>query len=298
MRVTANKILSILLTAVFLVTMMSTAAFAENSIDATVQLENGSVAALPENLIVRDNSGRSVSERGEYFFEVEDMVDGTTYVKNIQIMNLRRNKAYKILFSADPVAQSGDIDLLNECTCNIFLDDEQVYTGKVTGDGSPDIRLSNGRSLDLGVYSPGKSRTLRVEITWNWAGSGTGHVDNGHRIVDSDGIKVLRPKEGKDHAEGEILFKWVFSAKETEDPDHPDTPVDTGDMIGFIGAGVAVVAIIIMFFLVMSKKKKKENGPDGPSGKSDVSSDNKDGEKPKPRERIVIKDDEDTVKKE
>ena len=286
MRLTANRIIAVLLMAVFLVTMISTAAFAENSIDATVRLEDGSVAALPENLIVRNNNGVSVSENGEYFFEVEDMEDGKTYVKNIQIMNLRRNKAFNIYFSADPIAESGDIDLLNECTCNVYLDNEQVFTGKVTGDGTPDMMRSHGNRLDLGIYSPCRSRTLRVEITWNWQGSGTGSVDNGHRIVDSDGIKVLSPKVGDDHAEGEVLFRWIFSAEVTEDPDHPDTPVDTGDMIGFIGAGIAIAAIIVMFILVLLKKKKKEK-EETKKTSSDAKADS-DSEKPKGRERIVV----------
>ena len=251
-----GKIVSVLLTAVFLVTMMSTAAFAEDSIDGKVQLEDGTVAGLPEKLVVLDDSGRSVSENGDYYFEVDGMENGKTYVKNIQIMNLREGKAYHIYFNADPVAKYGDIDLENECECVAYRDNEVVYRCKVTGEGTPDIRGNN--RLDLGVYSAGQGRAMRIEITWHWKNSGTDSVDNGYRIVDSDGVKVLRPKEGKDHAEGEVIFKWKFTAEESTDTSHPDTPVKTGETITFIFLGVAAIAIVFMFILVLIKQKKKK----------------------------------------
>lgn len=256
MRKKSNRIVAALLTAVFLIITMSTAAYADDNLDGKVQLEDGTVAGLPEKLVVLDDSGKSVSENGDYYFEVEDMENGKTYVKNIQIMNLREGKAYHIYFSADPIAKYGDIDLENECECIAYLEDQIIYKGKVTGEGDPDIR--NDNALDLGVYSAGQGRTLRIEITWHWNGSGTGAIDDGYRIVDKDGIKVIRPKEGKDHAEGEIIFKWKFTAKETTDTSHPDTPVDTGETITFIFAGVVAVAIVVMFILVVLKQKKKK----------------------------------------
>ena len=103
-------------------------------------LDDGSVHGLPEKLVVLDDSGRSVSADGSYYFSVTDMKPGITYVKNIQIMNLRDDKSYSIYFSAESVSSTGDIDLENECECVVILDDQEVYRGKVTGEGTPDMQ--------------------------------------------------------------------------------------------------------------------------------------------------------------
>ena len=59
---TAKKLIAVLLTAVLLLSF-SVAANAD-------ELRAGTVAGLPEKLVVLDDNGNSVSENGEYFFEV------------------------------------------------------------------------------------------------------------------------------------------------------------------------------------------------------------------------------------
>ena len=39
-----------------------------------------------------DDSGNSVSDSGEYYFEVKNMQQGTAYTKKIQIMNMRKKQ--------------------------------------------------------------------------------------------------------------------------------------------------------------------------------------------------------------
>lgn len=252
--------------------MLTAALFFSMSLTAHAdELRAGSVAGLPEKLVVLDDAGRSVSENGEYFFEVENMREGETYTKKIQIMNLREGSAYHIFFNAEPISKSGEIDLEDECDCEMFLDDELIYKGKVTGEGEPDMRKT---PLDLGLYYSGRGRTLKVNITWHYQGSGSGVIDNGYRIYHGNNVEIVREKTGKDHIEGEVIFKWIFTAvtEETSDPEH-SSYVDTGETITFIAVGVVAVAIVIMSMLVVLKRKKKENddpdnpnGPDGPDG--------------------------------
>ena len=247
---TAKKLIAVLLTAVLLLSF-SVAANAD-------ELRAGTVAGLPEKLVVLDDNGNSVSENGEYFFEVQDMTPGENYVKNIQIMNLREDASYHIYFNAQPMAKYGDIDLEGECVLTLYLDDRVVYTGKVTGDGVPDVR---DEPLDLGRYGPGESRVLRAEIVWNATFSEGGAIDEGHRIYDFNGVQVVREKTGKTHIEGEVIFKWIFTAV----GDAPTTEeqsgsyIDTGETLTFVFLGLVALAIVVMMVIVVLRKKKEHD---------------------------------------
>ena len=248
---TAKKLIAILLAAVLLMSMSVMTAYAD-------ELRAGTVAGLPEKLVVLDDNGNSVSENGEYFFEVQDMTPGELYTKNIQIMNLREDASYHIYFNAQPMAKYGDIDLEEECVLTLYLNERVVYQGKVTGDGVPDVR---DEPLDLGKYGPGESRVLRAEIVWNATFSQGGAIDEGHRIYDFNGVKVVREKTGKTHIEGEVIFKWIFTAVGDAPPidQSSGTYIDTGETITFVFAGLVVVAIGVMMVLLFVKKRKKND---------------------------------------
>ena len=196
------RIITVMVTAVLIASSFGVTAFAD-------ELRAGTVAGLPEKLVVLDDKGNSVSENGEYFFLVENMNASEHYTKKIQIMNLREDASYHIDFRAEKISSEGVIDLENECNCVISLDNNVIYEGKVTGEGTPDIRID---PLDLGYYTPGQSRVMTVDIVWNDPGHG-GAIDNGARIVDSNGVTIVRGKSGINHIEGEVIFKWIFTAR-------------------------------------------------------------------------------------
>ena len=248
---TAKKLIAVLLTAAILMSVCLTTVFAD-------ELRAGTVAGLPEKLVVLDDNGNSVSENGEYFFEVENMTPGEVYIKNIQIMNLREDASYHIFFNAQPMSKYGEIDLEEECVLKLYLNDRVIYQGKVTGDGVPDVR---DEPLDLGKYGPGESRVLRAEIVWNASGNYENDmIDEGHRIYDFNGVKVVRDKTGKTHIEGEVIFKWIFTAVGDAPPvdQSSGTYIDTGETITFVFAGLVVVAIGVLMFLLFVKKRKKK----------------------------------------
>ena len=244
----AHKLIAVLLAAVLFVTTSITALADE--------LRAGTVAGLPEKLVVLDDNGNSVSENGEYFFEVENMTPGEKYIKNIQIMNLREDAGYKIYFNAQPMSKYGDIDLEEECELTLYLDERVVYKGKVTGEGVPDVRDD---PLSLGYYGPGESRILRAEIVWNATFSQGGMIDEGHRVYDFNGAKVIREKTGKTYIEGEVIFKWIFTAVgDAPGGDESKSYVDTGETLIFAVAVLFVGAIIVMMILLAIRKRKKQ----------------------------------------
>lgn len=254
-----KKIISVMLAAV-LSLLLSTAVNAEELLD-------GSVKGLPERLAVLDDSGNSVSDSGEYYFEVENMQQGTTYTKKIQIMNMRDDVAYKVLFRAEPVSSSGSIDLANECECVITVDGTELYKGKVTGEGNPDIRTT---PLDLGIYNSGQSRRMTVSIIWNGSSAG-GFIDNGERVVTNSGTETVREKSGDNTISGETEFKWIFSAETvpSDDPHSSETPnsnssspngmnevISTGEKIAISLIAVVMLASLVMIILLIGKKKR------------------------------------------
>lgn len=253
------KFISVLIAAVILFGTTTTAYAAK--------LKAGSVKGLPEKLVVLDDNGNSVSENGEYFFVVEGMKENEVYSKNIQIMNLREDASYDIYFYAQPIGSSGEIDLENECICDIYLDDVLVYTGKVTGEGKPDIR---NNPLHLGSYDSGDNCVMKVDIKWQSAEHG-GLVDNGARLYDSSGMTVLRGASGKNEIYGETVFKWIFTAEVKQYTNFNGNPVKSGNpVIDFVQTGDAVVlttigiVVIVTLFLIIltigkrTKRNKKE----------------------------------------
>ncbi len=284
-----------ILTAVFaaallLVTMMLTPAAAAE------QLEDGSVRVLPERLVVLDDSGRSVSANGEYYFVVEEMQPQVEYTKKIQIMNLREDFSYDITMLAQPLFTKGEIDLEKECTCTMTLDGELIYSGKITGEGTPDMRDT---PLSLGNYEPGKSSTLVVTIVWNGTNAG-GEFDNGHTVVSHGGSEKVRESSGTNYIHGETEFKWIFYAEGrnyTGEDSDTNTQTDTDtihtpseqtvstpqktpttssstqgggitSITGFVKTGgiiavgmliVIMMATLALMIMLADKKKKKKN---------------------------------------
>lgn len=263
--------------------------FCFNTVASADELHVGSVRGLPEKLVVLDDNGRSVSENGEYFFVVENMKAGELYTKRIQIMNLREDASYVIRFRAQPLTNEGEIDLEKECNCDIYLDNKLVYYGSPSGNGTPDIRED---AISLGTYKPGDSHVMKVDVRWSGA-SVDKFIDEGAKLVDRDGSKVIREPSGQRHIEGEITFKWIFYAevrdkdesvteiseisREGEDVSTEDSviieisgenskPTDIGDIIktgeaiAFVAIlGVAMATLLLIVLVIGKRKKKKRN---------------------------------------
>lgn len=250
-----NKLIQKLASASFAAVLLfcnSLTAFAE------VSLPKGTTAGLPEKLTVLDSDGNAVNGSGEYFFYVEDMQPYETYSKDIQIMNLREDKAYHIYFYAEPISKQGEIDLENDCTAVFTLDGSRVFEGKVTGeaaDGSIDLA---DEPIDLGLYEPGKSRNLNCKVTWNGEGAGD-FIDYGHKIVSKDGTEIVREESGDHYIYGEVTFRWIFYAVVDEGYKPPNTGVLSSVSAVYTAVlAVAAVLIIVLILLILRKKKNKK----------------------------------------
>ena len=214
------------------------------------ELPNGTVAGLPEQLVVMDSDGKSVNENGEYFFSVENMKAGEQYTKNIQVMNMREDKAYDIYFKMEPVSKQGEIDLEEECTAIITIGDEKVYEGKVSGKDSDILE----KGIGLGNYVLGQSRNMKCTIVWNGTDAG-GHIDYGERIISSDGTSIVREKNGQESISGEVEFRWIFYANVDTNYNPPKTGFYS-EIFLYVILFIAAVLLISMIILVTKKKRK------------------------------------------
>lgn len=217
------------------------------------ELPEGAVKGLPDGITALDNEGNDVnSDTGEYFFEVEDMMFQKTYSKKIQIMNLREDKAYHVYFYAEPISQEGDINLQEWCSSVIKLDNKTIYTGKVTGQGNVDLTQS---PINLGLYEPGDSKTMNVDVTWNQWGNTDNLIDYGKRLVDKNGTTVIEEASGQKYIYGETLFRWVFYAAVDEDYVSPKTGFLMSENFWYI-----VLSVIAFFCLILAVILKKRKG--------------------------------------
>ena len=233
MKVT-RTLCALLCSLLMLFSWIGIAAFAETP------LPDGAVKGLPERLAALDDEGRPVnSATGEYFFRVEQMVLGETYTKDIQLINLCEDKSYHIYFCVEPLFQNGEIDLEQGCTCRFSLDGSEFYSGSVNGAGN----------IDLTQY---------YDCTFHEMVANA-ELDNGWRLVDVDGVHVLRGPDGDGSVSGEIEFKWIFCASMGQSNEDPVSPPYTGVMLqdGFVWLlAMAVIAVLIAGMLVMIRKKK------------------------------------------
>jgi hypothetical protein len=231
------------------------AAFAE------VALPEGAVKGLPEKLTAMDSDGNVVSSgTGEYFFHVENMDYGVTYTKDVQLMNLRDDKAYHIYFNVEPLSREGEIDLEKGCACTFQLDGQDVYKGKVTGEPDAGYLDLRNEALDCGLFQPGDSHVLKCSVIWNDLDVLTG-VDYGHRLIDADGEHILVGPKDSGSVAGEIEFKWIFYAAVDEEYDPPKTGLLRADHQFWLIC-IAVLGALTggMLLLVLLQKKEHKKG--------------------------------------
>lgn len=204
----------------------------------TQKLDNGSVKGLPEGIYIMDSDGNKASEDGSYYVDIQDMKPNVVYTKTISLQNLI-DTPYTLTMSASAVSKGGNLDLENNTNVRLFLDNELVYDGKVTGEGKTNMSVAS--PLNLGDLSSGESKELRAEFLW-----------------DGGGLDKITGNEYK----GEVDFKWTFEAtlKQVSEPSG-QTPSDSPTPNTGVGSTVMIVfisflAIDALFIFLIRRRNK------------------------------------------
>lgn len=246
-----KKIISMLMSCLLILNCSVLNAFAETA------LPDGAVKGLPSKMTAMDSEGRTVnSQSGEYFFCVEGMTFGELYTKDVQLMNLRDDKAYHIYLRTEPISRSGDIDLEKGCVCKFYLDGKEVYTGDVNGRGNIDLTQE---TLDLGNYNPGDSHILKCSVVWNDTSTIDSHTAS-HRTVSVKGTGDDQIITEKVEKYGEVEFKWIFYAAVDENFIPPNTGLlAVNGRTWLYCMAILATMILLLLPLLMKQKRRKRS---------------------------------------
>ncbi|GCF95684.1 hypothetical protein NRIC_35750 [Enterococcus florum] len=158
---------------------------------------------LPPGMVIGDEKGLYTTPEGDYFIEMEDVMPGETYKKTITIRSLDLKEPYSLDLRVDPVDSTGPIDFNKSMTMTLTLDDKEIYTGPLLGNGEFDWTKT---PLDLGICKYGTDKVLKATF------------------------KMDKSLTGDDFKEpSEMTFKWTFVATRDQKPTKPteetkDTP--------------------------------------------------------------------------
>ncbi|GCF93873.1 hypothetical protein NRIC_17640 [Enterococcus florum] len=120
---------------------------------------------LPDGFLVGDESGINVSKDGGYFFNLDDLQPGDTVKRNLIIKNTL-DEDYQLKLAIEPKSKSGKVDLIENMSMQILLEDQEVYQGNLSND------KSGSKEVSFGTI-PAKSEiqaviNLRVNEIENW----------------------------------------------------------------------------------------------------------------------------------
>ena len=120
-------------------------------------------STLPDGFLIGDDKGIKVEKDGKYFIEVNDILPGKKWTKKISFANLEENDKYELSMIVSNPKPQGSIDLSKEIQMELIYENELIYKGPISGKNNQ-ANLQE-KQLDLGVFTPGKSRTLLVNFS-------------------------------------------------------------------------------------------------------------------------------------
>ena len=201
--------------------LLATAVFSGTAVSAATTTN------LPPGILIGDQDGLSVNVDGSYFIDAPDLHAGDVITKTLTLRNTEPY-SYTITMTADPLTETGPIDLLDEVSVVLSMDGTTLYSGRVRGDQGVNM-IQN--ALNLGNYNTGDQKTLNITMTvdpnmptYYWSAS-------------------------------DATFKWNFYAARQD----TSTAPKTGDIVTY-GLYVLMPAMLLTMgtLLVVKKKRQKK----------------------------------------
>ncbi len=187
------------------------------------------VASFPPGFLIGDTDGIRVTNAGEYYIYATDMEAGDVIKKTLVLTNTE-DSTYSLTMTAKPLFQTGPIELLDKIHLRLILDGEEIYSGRVYGDGGINM-IQN--ALQLGTYSYEDMRTLQIEL-----------------VLD----KTLPPSMFMQKSVAEI--RWIFYAIKKEEA----SPPKTGEAVSYLLASASAACTAASLFLLWKRRKEDRNG--------------------------------------
>lgn len=161
--------------------------------------------ALPPGVVIGDAEGVYSSPEGEYYIDLDNILPGEVYEKQITIRSLDVEEPFSLGLLVEPVSSTGSIKWEDHIDVTLTLDGKELYQGPLLGDGSFDWVKT---PLTLGVCKYGSDQILDAVFT----------ID-----------KNLSLEEFKE--DSELKFYWTFVATKDQpvDPVRPTTPTTSSE---------------------------------------------------------------------
>ena len=155
-------------------------------------------SGLPDYFLIGETTGLTVTGDGVYLIDAPELKPGDTITKQLLIRNLEPY-TFRLSLRAEPMEETGPLDLLDEVRLTLTLDGHLLYDGRVRGDEGVNMILT---PLDLGLYPSGAYRTLDIVLT----------VDSSMSLH---------------YESSEAFFRWIFHAVRYEASVTTPTPTPT-----------------------------------------------------------------------
>ncbi len=115
---------------------------------------------LPQGFLIGDENGIHVQADGTFLIAAYDMEPGDAIYKTLTIQNTE-NSTFDLTMTAQPLTQTGPIELLNSINCRLTLNGQEIYNGRLYGDDGVNM-ITN--ALALGTYGPGDIKVMHIEL--------------------------------------------------------------------------------------------------------------------------------------
>ncbi|MEO1769977.1 LPXTG cell wall anchor domain-containing protein [Candidatus Enterococcus ferrettii] len=117
---------------------------------------------LPPGLVIADSEGIYVTSEGEYYIDLQDILPGETYEKEITIRSLDLEEPFSLGLLVEEFSSSGSVLWKEHITMTLVLDGKEIYKGPLLGNGEFDWSKT---PLELGICKYGTDKLLTAKFT-------------------------------------------------------------------------------------------------------------------------------------
>ncbi|MEO1769637.1 LPXTG cell wall anchor domain-containing protein [Candidatus Enterococcus ferrettii] len=153
---------------------------------------------LPPGLVIADSEGIYVTSEGEYYIDLQDILPGEIYEKEITIRSLDLEEPFSLGLLVEELSSSGSVLWKEHITMALVLDGKELYKGPMLGNGEFDWSKT---PLELGICKYGTDKLLTATFT----------LDSS--LTNED----LREKS-------QLEFYWTFVGTRDQQPTKPTEP--------------------------------------------------------------------------
>lgn len=115
---------------------------------------------LPDGFLIGEENGISVSKDGGYFFNLDDLRPGDHFKRKLIIKNFR-DEAYDLKLVIEPKSKTGKIDLIENMSMQILLEDQEVYQGNLS------TNKDGSKEVSFGLIEARSEKTVMIDLTMN-----------------------------------------------------------------------------------------------------------------------------------